>query len=86
MESDSSGLILLDSQEVELFIVQSQKSAMTFFRSPRVKSTTLYEELGTMVPTVGDRLPLSLTGASLAPSATSSQQRFSLLHSDRCPP
>lgn len=57
MESDSSGLILLDSQEVELFIVQSQKSAMTFFRSPRVKSTTLYEELGTMVPAVGDKTP-----------------------------
>lgn len=82
MESDSSGLTLLNSQEV----VQSQRSEVAFFRSPRVKSTTLYEEVGTTAPTVGDRLALSLIGASLAPSPTGHQQRLSLLHSDRCPP
>lgn len=69
MESDSSGLILLDNQEVELFIVQSQKSEVTFFRSPRAKPTTFYEGLGTMAPTVGDRPPLSLNWASLALTA-----------------
>ena len=82
MESDSSGLTLLNSQEV----VHSQRSEVAFFRSPRVKSTTLYEEVGTTAPTVGDRLALSLIGASLAPSPTGHQQRLSLLHSDRCPP
>ena len=72
MESDSSGLTLLNSQEV----VQSQRSEVAFFRSPRVESTTLYEEVGATAPTVGDRLVLSLTGASLAPSPTGYQQRY----------